>query len=126
MIVSNYPPTRYITDSARRKKLLRAVVYDFLKKKHALKLYLDCYIFYNKMTTKEIENIVKKEHKPIMDYCLDKAIDTLVETGESFNDFFFSDRVSFNWSSIGEENKKKIEQLDNDWLSLLGKLRDLR
>lgn len=122
----NYPPTKNITDLDKRKKLLKAVVYDFLKKKHALALFSDAYIFYNQLSSTCIKEMEKKHKQPILGICLNNAIDNMIQFHESFADFFFASRVSFGWGALNEDQRKKIESLDKEWTNLLGNLRDLR
>ena len=122
----NYPPTKNITDLDKRKKLLKAVVYDFLKKKHALALFSDAYIFYNQLSPTDIKEMEKKHKQPILGICLDKAINNMIIFHESFADFFFASRVSFGWSALHEDHRKKIESLDKDWTNLLSNLKDVR
>lgn len=121
----NYPPTRNITDLDKRKKLLKAVVYDFLKKNRALGVYFDSYATYRGITSEFIASVATK-NKPILATFLESAIARMELGGKAFNDFFFNRVISFSWGALNEGQRKKIESLDKEWVNLLSNLRDLR
>lgn len=125
MIPYNYPLTKYCYNKKKREKLLKAVVYDFLKKNRALGVYFDSYATYRGITSEFIASIATK-NKPILATFLESAIARMELGGEALSEFFFSGNISFSWRALNEGQRKKIVSLDKKWTNLLSNLRDLR
>ena len=99
----------------KSKKYMKALVYDFLKKKRKLGFYYDAYTTFHS-GIKTAEEIKKEGGKPL-DYYLSIAIKSCPEA--SLPDFFFLSNVSFPWV---ECLKPTISNIDNQWVNLMNNL----
>lgn len=102
-------------DEKKSKKYMKALVYDFLKKKRKLGFYYDAYTSFHS-GIKTAEEIKKEGGKPL-DYYLSIAIKSCPEA--SLLDFFYLSNVSFPWvDCIGPT----MFRIDNQWVGLVGGL----
>jgi hypothetical protein len=98
-------------------KMIKALVYDFLKKKRKLGLYYDCYVMAHR-GIKSPETLKKQGLKPFEAYLEDAAHEAPFH---DLRDFFFDRKVSFHWEKLPQHMHEKMLDIDKAWLNLIDK-----
>ena len=118
--LSPYPFTQYdikIQSVEEQSKMIKALVYDFLKKKRKLGLYYDCYVMAHR-GIKSPDTLKKQGLKPFKAYLEDAAHEAPFH---GLRDFFFDREVSFSWEKLPKHMHDKISDIDKAWLHLIDK-----
>lgn len=111
----------YNFELEKRKKYIKALVYDFLKKHRMLGFYYDCYLFAHNVLSQTPTEIERKKLLPFEVYIKDAAI-MASSCGYSFlRDFFWERSISFNWQNLTEKQRGDIVNLDREWTKLIDK-----
>ena len=117
---SPYPYTiSQIRDLPNGAKIVKAMVYDFLKKNRLLDFYYECYIRYHSRIEKSPEELMAEGIKPL-DFYLNTASKVLIERGYHVRDFIYESDISFNWE---DDIKSDVERMDMKWIQISDKLR---
>lgn len=100
-----------------RFKMIKALVYDFLKKKRKLGFYYDCYAMAHG-GIKSPDTLKKQGLKPFKVYLEDAAHEAPFH---ALRDFFFERKVSFHWEKLPKHMQEKMLDIDRAWLHLIDK-----
>ncbi len=116
--LSPYPFTQNdikVQFDEEQSKMIKALVYDFLKKKRKLGFYYDCYVMAHE-EIKSPETLKKQGLKPFKTYLEDAAHEAHFH---GLRDFFFNRKVSFRWTKLPRHMHEKMLDIDKAWLRLI-------
>ena len=106
-----------VQSDEEQSKMIKALVYDFLKKKRKLGLYYDCYVMSHR-EIKSPDTLKKHGLKPFKAYLEDAAHEAPFH---ALRDFFFERKVSFHWEKLPKHMQEKMLDIDKAWLQLIDK-----
>lgn len=96
-------------------KLIKALAYDFLKRKNKLGFFYDCYMIGHPTKT-ALSELESKGLKPLQ-VCLEDASEQAVK--RSLRDFFYDRRISIAWELLPKQMQEELGHIDIAWLNLL-------
>ena len=110
----NYLPTN-ITDKVKKKKLMIATVYDFLKRNYLMSVFVECFKASNPTLSYNTNGNVLK-------YCISTGVSRVLDGKDIFRNFFYSSNLTFNWDVKNLQYRELWASVDRIWINVVDKL----